>query len=145
MLIKFLNGAEKEIANLRGAYLQDANLQGAYLQGAYLQDAYLQDAKGLEQQSIVSEGTIIGYKKLANGTIATLEISKEVIRLNAYGSRKCRAASAIVIALDGPIGTDKHSQTITYDIGNTIIPDGFDADKRIECSHGIHFFFFFYY
>ena len=44
MLIKFLDGTEREIAYLRGAYLRGANLQGANLQGANLQGADLQRA-----------------------------------------------------------------------------------------------------
>ena len=44
MLIKFLDGTEREIAYLRGAYLRGANLQGANLQGANLQGANLQGA-----------------------------------------------------------------------------------------------------
>jgi hypothetical protein len=122
---------------LGGANLGGANLGGANLGGANLGGANLADCKGLEQQCITPEGVLIGYKKLANGKIATLRIPTKAKRLNAYGSRKCRAEYVIVIDGDG---TDKHSGTVKYASGKRVTPDKFDDDKRVECSHGIHFF-----
>ena len=167
MLIKFLDGTEKEIAylycadlrgadlrganlrgaNLYGANLQDANLRGANLQGANLyganlyradlRGAGLQGAAGLEQQCIVPGGYLIGYKKLKGGAIATLRIPEDAERVNAYGSRKCRASYAICIEGEG---VDARSGKVEYAPGRLIRPDGFDPDPRLECSHGIHFF-----
>ena len=162
MLIKFLDGTEKEIANLycadlRGADLRGANLRGANLYGANLQDANLrganlyganlyradlrgaglQGAAGLEQQCIVPGGYLIGYKKLKGGAIATLRIPEDAERVNAYGSRKCRASYAICIEGEG---VDARSGKVEYAPGRLIRPDGFDPDPRLECSHGIHFF-----
>jgi hypothetical protein len=93
--------------------------------------------KGLEQQSILPAGQLIGYKKLADGSIATLRIPAKAKRVNAYGSRKCRAEYVTVISGKG---TDQHSGTIKYAPSKRIVPDGFDPDLRVECSHGIHFF-----
>jgi Family of unknown function (DUF5758)/Pentapeptide repeats (8 copies) len=132
-----LIGANLYGADLRNADLGSADLGGANLRGAYLRDANLAGCIGLEQQCITPEGVLIGYKKLAGGTIATLRIPAKAKRLNAYGSRKCRAEYAIVI--DGA-GFDTHSGTVKYITGKRVTPDKFDDDKRIECSHGIHFF-----
>ncbi len=44
MLVKFLDGSEREIADLRGAYLRGAYLRGADLRGADLTGAYLRGA-----------------------------------------------------------------------------------------------------
>lgn len=44
MIIKFLNGEEKQFEDLRSANLRSANLQDADLQGADLQDADLRGA-----------------------------------------------------------------------------------------------------
>jgi hypothetical protein len=155
MKVKFLDGTSKEFttlreadlreanlswADLREANLSRANLSGANLYGANLSRADLTETRGLEQQTITPDGAIVGYKKLANGTIATLLISAKVPRLNAYGSRKCRAASARVTALSGPAGVDQHSGSLRYALGKTVKADSFDDDRRVECSHGIHFF-----
>ena len=138
-----LDGADLRGANLRGANLYGANLYGADLRGANLRDANLsgadlRGAKGLEQQSILPEGELIGYKKLADGTIAKLRIPAEAKRVNAYGSRKCRAEYAFVLSSSG--ASAKHTETFKYPERGEIVPDSYDADPRVECSHGIHFF-----
>jgi hypothetical protein len=142
MKIKFFDGTEKEFtnlqsANLQGANLRSANLRSANLQSANLQGANLQSAKCLETFSIVPEGALIGYKKLANNTIAKLRIPAKAKRVNAYGSRKCRAEFVTVIS---GTGVDKHTGKVKYAPRKTIRPDKFDPDPRVECSHGIHFF-----
>jgi uncharacterized protein YjbI with pentapeptide repeats len=145
MKIKFLDGTKKEFANLRDAYLRLADLRDAYLRLAdlrgadlrlaNLRGADLRGAKGLEQQSILPAGDIMGYKKLSNNTIAVLRIPHDAKRVNAYGSRKCRAEFAYVI--EGK-GNAKHSN-MPYAPG-LITPDKFDPDPCVECSNGIHFF-----
>ncbi len=167
MLIKFLDGTSREIADLRGADLRDAdlhnvdlrsadlryaNLRYANLSGADLHNADLRDADlrsvnlrdadlsgviGLAAFCILPAGDIVGYKKLANEQIATLRIPSDAARINAYGSRKCRASYAIV--LNGS-GIAKYNGTTTYAPGLTVTPDSFDPDPRTACSHGIHFF-----
>ena len=133
-----LHGADLHGANLIDANLSDANLRDADLSGAYLSDADLRDAKGLEQQSILPEGELIGYKKLADGTIAKLRIPAEAKRVNAYGSRKCRAEYAFTLSSSG--ASAKHTETFQYPNCGKVVPDSYDADPRVECSHGIHFF-----
>ena len=130
-----LRGADLSYANLRGANLRGAHLSGANLRGAHLSGANLRDAKGLEQQYVLPTGELVGYKKLADGTIAVLRIPADAKRVNAYGSRKCRAEFAYVVSGNGKA---KHDDT-PYAPG-VIRPDKFDDDPRVECSHGIHFF-----
>src|SRR5690606_23748239 len=131
-------GASLRGASLQGASLQDAYLQGANLRGAYLQGANLEGAKGLSQHLITSEGAVRGYKKVSTG-IVTLEIPRSARRCNAIGSRKCRAEYAIVIdAPDNAVSL--HGSKLAYRTGETVKPDSYDPDIRIECSHGIHFF-----
>ena len=157
MLVNFLDGTSREFANLRGANLYGANLiganlrgailrgadlrdailSGAILSGAILSGADLRDAEGLEQQSILPAGQLIGYKKLADGSIAKLRIPASAARVNAYGSRKCRAEFAFVLSSTGAIA--KHDGT-PYPKRGKIVPDKYDPDPRVECSHGIHFF-----
>ncbi len=132
-----LQGADLRSADLRSANLQGVNLQGADLRSADLQGADLQGAIALDSFCIVAEGVLVGYKKLANGKIATLRIPAKAQRVNAYGSRKCRAEYAVVISGSGP---SQHDSTFTYAKGKKVIPDSFDPDPRVECSHGVHFF-----
>ena len=113
------------------------SLYGADLRGANLYGADLRGVIGLDAFCILPAGDLIGYKKLANGQIATLRIPSDAARVNAYGSRKCRASYAIV--LNGR-GIAKYNSTTKYAPGLTITSDSFDPDPRIVCSHGIHFF-----
>ena len=129
-------------ADLTGANLTGADLTGANLTGANLTDANLTRAKNSEiilaRTSIVpEEGAFVGYKKLANGVVAKLVIPHDAKRLNAYGSRKCRAEKVFV--LEGE-GYDKYTGKTKYTPDTLVIPDSFNEDRREECSHGIHFF-----
>ncbi len=148
-----LHGANLSGANLRGANLSDANLFGANLPGADLRGADLRGANlsyanlsgaklrgaiGLEQQVIAAEGMLVGYKKTTTG-IVVLRIPAKAARVNAYGSRKCRAEYAVV--LEAPAdAVSSHDGETRYVKGRRVTPDSYDADPRVECSHGIHFF-----
>ena len=128
--------AIKDGANLSRANLSGANLSRADLYGANLSRADLSGAKGL--YPIVPEsGSFVGFKKLANGVIAKIQIPDDAERVGGFTGRKCRASKAIV--LEGE-GVSKHDDSFTYAPGKELIPDSWDNDLRIECSHGIHFF-----
>jgi hypothetical protein len=124
-------------ADLRDADLRGANLQSANLRGANLRGANLQGAKNLESFVIAAEGVLIGYKKLKNGNIAKLRIPLAAARVNAYGSRKCRAAYVTVIS---GTGVSQHDGVTKYAPKLKVVADRFDPDPRVECSGGIHFF-----
>ena len=133
MLIKFFDGPDREVPTLTGADLRYANLHDADLRGANLRGA-----KGLEQFCILPLGDLVGYKKLADGAIAILRIPADAKRVNAYSSRKCRAAFVYVISGEGQ--STYSDAKVVYSPGVRIEPDSFDPDPRVECSHGIHFF-----
>ena len=123
-------------ATLAGANLADANLAGANLAGANLADAYLPPT------SIVpEEGEFIAFKKLRNDIVATLTIPAEAKRVGGLAGRKCRASSAVVVALSsGDVGYSMHDARFAYRVGETVTPDAFNDDIRVECGAGIHFF-----
>ena len=132
-----LHGADLQGANLRDANLQDANLHGADLRYANLQGAYLHGTKGVKQTYVAGDGDLIGYKKLAGGTICKLLIPKDAKRSNATG-RKCRAEYAVV--LEGE-GVSQHDSAFTYKVSETVRPrEPFCEDRWEECASGIHFF-----
>ena len=146
-----LNGANLNGADLYGADLRVADLRGADLYGADLRGAgfYRADLTGadfdelfLEQQHICpSEGSFIGWKKLKGGKIARLIIPSDAYRMNAIGSRKCRASKVFVDKIfDALEGYDIHTGILLYKVGCEVVPDEFNNDVFIECSHGIHFF-----
>jgi hypothetical protein len=95
---------------------------------------------------IVSEGDIIGYKKLKDNLIATLKIPQKAKRVNAYSSRKCRAEYARVLSIENDKGKKVksgigiHSDKAIYTVGKFIKPDSYDPSPFVECSNGIHFF-----
>jgi uncharacterized protein YjbI with pentapeptide repeats len=136
-----LGGADLRSADLRSADLRSANLGGANLGGANLYGA------NNFNFSILPAGTLIGWKKLQHGHIACLEIGADVKRVNTPVSRKCRAASAVVLSVEDANGNPVQSGVSMYDcnfvyrVGETVKPrNAFDEDARVECASGIHFF-----
>jgi hypothetical protein len=131
-----LSSANLSSADLSSADLSSANLRGADLSSANLSSANLEKSKGIYQ--IVPEvGAFVGFKKLADGVIAKLQIPEDAQRVGGYTGRKCRAEKAIV--LEGE-GVSQYDSKFTYAVGQVIVPDKWDNDPRVECSHGIHFF-----
>ena len=80
----------------------------------------------------------MGFKKLADGTIATLLIPAEAKRTATLIGRKCRAEFAVVLEGSGAFGSTRSG--VHYERGATVHPDSYDPDIRVECTHGIHFF-----
>ena len=143
-----LNGANLYGANLYRASLDRASLYGANLNGANLDGANL-DGASLKRvstlNSILPEGGLIVWKKLANNLIAKLLIPAKAKRVNAIGSRKCRFEFALVIAIyDGKKkvkeGYGTYSSEFIYRVGETVYPDSFNPSPLVECSNGIHAF-----
>jgi len=135
-----LQGADLRYANLQGADLRYAYLRGANLRGAYLQGANLLDAK-LPPWQIPQEGELIVYKKITSHIIK-LRIPPEAKRTASHVGRKCRAEFAEVLEISGDVTeiTGGYDPTFTYRECETIHPDSYDHDPRVECSNGIHFF-----
>jgi hypothetical protein len=134
-------GANLREANLWGADLRGANLQEADLRGANLQEADLRgaDLRGANLPNYqLPRGDLRVYKK-ADGKIVHLLIPRHIKRTASLVGRKCRAAAAYVLAIEGdePVTSERGLQ---YAIGEWVYPDSYDPDPRIECSHGIHFF-----
>ena len=135
-------------ADLRGADLSSANLSSADLSSANLRGADLSSALNTEYAlaitCITPEGTLIGWKKLAQGLIAKLEIPTEAKRSNATG-RKCRAEFAKCLAIYNgedavSMGHSQYDSNFVYLGGDTVRPDKWDENRWNECSNGIHFF-----
>ena len=147
-----LSGANLSGADLSRANLSRANLIGANLSGADLRDANLSGAVGIElalarASHLPSDGPITGWKKLADGKIAKLQIP--AIAKRSHGaSRKCRASEAKVLAIfesDGKTkaksGVSQHDSRFVYEVGKTVKPtEPFNEDRWDECASGIHFF-----
>jgi len=159
-----LAGANLAGANLAGAYLADANLVRAnladadlvraYLADAYLAGAYLANAKNIPDmarlltQIVPEEGAFRGFKKLADGYIAVLDVPETAKRSNATG-RKCRVSEAFVARIYHPDhpeadvteGRSQHYSDFIYHKGGTVRPrDAFDDNRWNECGSGVHLF-----
>jgi len=118
-------------SNLSGSDLSESDLSGSNLSGADLKTAY-------SQRTILPEGDLIGYKKLADGSIAKLRIPADAKRVGGLTGRKCRAEFAVVLKGAGVSRLDKGFR---YEIGATVKPvKPFDPDPLDECKSGIHFF-----
>ena len=135
-----LSGADLSRADLSSAYLGRANLSGADLSGADLSGADLSGANGAElaiaRTRILPEGSLIGWKKLKNGTIAKLRIPEDARRSHAFG-RKCRAEFVDVIEGEG---FSTHDGVTKYAPGLRVTCDKWDENWQEECAGGIHFF-----
>jgi hypothetical protein len=133
-----LSGADLSDADLSDANLSYANLRHANPRHAYLHHADLRGAKLPHYQ--LPRGDLRVYKK-AGGKIVHLLIPRHVQRTASLIGRKCRAAAAYVLAIEGdkPV-TSEHQTSKTYIVGEWVYPDSYDPDPRVECSHGIHFF-----
>jgi len=148
-----LNGANLTDADLTDAVLFDAdlfaaNLRGADLSGADLRRADLGDAdlRGADLEGaqlppfqIPQEGELIAWKATRDG-IAKLRVPPEAKRTATLIGRKCRAEYVEVLEMIGKDGTGIRDSSIEYLPGETVRPDEYNDDIRIECSHGIHFF-----
>lgn len=141
---KWLRGEGGTRADLRDADLRDVNLRRANLQGAILRDADLKRIVA-QTQVVPPEGSFIAWKKGREDSIIKLKIPAGAKRLTALNSRKCRAESATVLGIwrggrkvKQCVGL--HDSNFVYEVGKTMLPDSFDDDPRVECSHGIHFF-----
>ena len=150
-----LQEANLRLANLRGANLQRANLQGADLRGANLREANLRlanlqganlqgvDLRGAELQGAflpyfqIPEGQLIGWKKV-KGRIIRLSIPSAANRTASLVGRKCRAEYAICKEIEGAETVE--TRGLVYRPGKKMVPDRYDDDPRVECTHGIHFF-----
>ena len=136
-----LSVADLSWANLIRADLSGANLSGANLSVAYLSGAYLSGAKNIpahvdDVTCILPDGDLIGWKKLADGTICKLRIPADARRSNATG-RKCRAE--FVDVLEGA-GVSAHDGKTRYAPGLRVTCDEWCEDRWKECAGGIHFF-----
>jgi uncharacterized protein DUF5758/pentapeptide repeat protein len=127
-------------ADLSGADLSGANLSGANLRSANLSGADLRSANLSGFSIVPSHGSFIGWKKLANGSIVKLGISRNAKRTSSLVGRKCRAEYAKVLAIFGTPGYSSHDSSFLYQTGKIVRPDSFDDDISVECTHGIHFF-----
>ena len=123
-----LDGGEK--ADLHGANLSHADLNGADLSGTYL------DEKEQCRKGVILKKPMMGYKKLADGSICVLSIPKGAIVFSINGS-KCRTNKAKV--LEGG-GVSYYDNEFTYEKGKSYEIEGFDLAYNEECSTGIHFF-----
>ena len=130
-----LQGADLRDANLQGADLRGANLQGADLRGANLQGADLRGANLPHFQ--IPGGRLVVYKKVAS-KIVRLEIPAKAKRTACPTGRKCRAEYAKVVDIEG--GESVETKGLRYTKGDTVYPDSYNDDIRVECTNGIHFF-----
>jgi hypothetical protein len=143
-----LNDDKGKRADLSMADLSMADLYGANLSMASLSGAKLPSVLPFGPVTL-PDGSFTAYK-LALGpegspVIVTLQIPEDAERVAPLTGRKCRASKAVVVALSE--GTEAKSwhetmgqKPVIYRVGETVTPDKYDPEVRVECSHGIHFF-----
>ena len=151
-----LRGADLWSANLWGADLRGANLEGANLTGASLWGANLWGANlsGADLPAFAhcpEAGAFVAFKKARTDTgfaLVEIQIPADAARTSSLVGRKCRAERAIVTNITNlatgtrvPEAFSSHAgRAFGYRTGETIVPDKYDPDIRVECTHGIHFF-----
>jgi hypothetical protein len=66
--------------------------------------------------------------------------------MNSLVGRKCRCRRAKVLAITGidgkptTVAVSQHDHDFLYRVGEWVEEPAYDADIRIECAKGIHFF-----
>ena len=115
-------------------------VEAAVKHGADLRGANLRSAKNAAYAvactRILPEGSLIGWKKLADGSICKVRIPEDAKRSHAFG-RKCRAEFVDVI--EGK-GFSMHDNKTEYAPGLRVPCHQWDEDNGNECSGGIHFY-----
>ena len=156
-----LSSANLSYANLAGANLSSANLSRVDLTCVNLSYADLSyaDLSGSDLTGSNLTGTILpafqicpetgaftAWKILQDRRIAELRIPADAKRTSSLVGRKCRAERVEVVGIIDPstgqqvgTGSSRHDAT-PYVVGQTVTPDSYDDDIRVECTHGIHFF-----
>lgn len=109
-----------------------AALRVAIEAGAYLAGAKLPHFQ-------IPQGSLAAWKK-ASGKLVKLLIPAEARRTATLIGRKCRAEYAIVLEVEGGKPVESNRGHVIYAPGETVRPDSYDPDPRVECTHGIHFF-----
>lgn len=146
-----LTGANLSYVDLVAANLSGANLSGARLHRADLLDAQMWGTKlPAPPVTLPPVGTsFVGFKKVRSGpdgwqAILELRIPAHAQRVCSLVGSKCRASEAFVTrVIEGPRRNEFHSlynSRFMYRVGETVFPDSYDADIRVECTNGVHFF-----
>ena len=139
-----LSGANLSVANLYGANLYGVNLSVANLSGVNLSGANLSGVKNAElaiaKTRILTEGSLIGWKKCRDNVIVKLRIPEDAARSHAWG-RKCRAEFSDVLEVIGAeVGISQHDGKTEYRVGERVTTPNWCADWQKECAGGIHFY-----
>ena len=144
-----LREADLSEANLRGADLYRADLRGADLRGADLREADLRGAN-LYRADLpffqICHGELLVWKVARENRLIQLRIPAAAKRTAALTGRKCRAEYAEVVLITNAASDIFQDAVSTYDkktvyhVGETITPNSYDDDIRVECTHGVHFF-----
>ena len=141
-----LRFANLSFADLRFVDLSSADLRWADLRSANLSFANLSYAKNstlmIARTRILPEGSLIGWKKCADGIIVKLRIPEKAKRSHAFG-RKCRCEYAKVldvIGADIAYSTSDARTETEYRKGKVVKCDEWDEVWTQECAGGIHFY-----
>ena len=131
--------------------------------------AYFNRDEMFDRYDCLAEGSFIGWKaamvfgqtsdKYCEFCLVRLKIPADSPRLRAYNSKKCRCKYAEVLDIQLFSGGILPDDTVAFSMfeltnfaipslryrtnyrkGKTVFADGWDADRDIECGHGIHFF-----
>jgi hypothetical protein len=126
-------------SNLSGSSLRGSNLRGSNLSWSDLSESDLREAKLPPFQ--ICDGDLIGWKKIYK-KIVKIKIPHQARRTASLVSRKCRAEYAEVIEIDdGKMSEIQGGYAdLVYRVGESVYPDSYDDDIRVDCTHGIHFF-----
>jgi len=111
-------------------------LRWADLRWADLRWADLREADLPHFQICPEDGSFVAWKKV-RGSILKLLVPENAKRTSSLVGRKCRAE--FVVVLEGE-GVSTHDDKTVYKVGETVYPDKYNDDIRVECTNGIHFF-----
>lgn len=151
-----LSGCDFRDCNISGCDFRFSDLTGCRIEGANLYLARLQESvlTGIRSDSATryfamccpEQGAFLGYKLCFNYRLVQLLIPADAKRSSATDNA-CRCSKAKVLKITSGDGRQQFQeaqafadQYFLYKVGQTAYPSGFDENRWVDSTTGIHFF-----
>ena len=151
-----VSGCDFRDCNISGCDFRYSDLTGCRIEGAHLFLARLQESvlTGIRFDSATryftmycpEKGAFLGYKLCFNYRLVQLLIPADAKRSSATDNA-CRCSKAKVLKITSSDGRQQFQeaqafadQHFTYRVGQIAYPSGFNEDRWVDSTTGIHFF-----
>ena len=141
-----ISGCDFRFSDLTGCRMEGANLYLSRLQESVLTGIRYDSATRYFAMQCPERGAFLGYKLCFNYRLVQLLIPVDAKRSSATDNA-CRCSKAKVLKITSSDGQRNFSeanafvdQNFIYRVGQMAYPSGFDEDRWVDSTTGIHFF-----